>query len=185
MECDRRKEIINICLDHFIEKGLYETSTRSLSSAMQLQNAGVYYYFKSKDEAVVACAEAAAFRLENELIIPAINEMSEPDVMMRHLKEKARTMSPTMQFLSQVCSTSKYRGLMDGTLKKLSARYTKYVRMCAEQYHCREKEIEPYVYICITAFVNYMIFNEESYIDPQLKLVEDYISSKLKIREGE
>ncbi len=185
MEYDRRKEIINICLDHFIEKGLYETSTRSLSSALQLQNAGVYYYFKTKDEAVVACAEAAAFRLENELIIPAIKEMFEPDVMMKHLKEKAKTMSPTMQFLSQVCSTSKYRGLMDSTLKKLSERYAKYVRMCAEQYHCQETEIEPYVYMCITAFVNYMIFNEESYINPQLKLVENYIQSKLKSKEDE
>lgn len=59
---DRKKEVINVCLDHFIEKGLSETSTRSLSSALQLQNAGLYYYFENKDEAIILCAEEAAIR---------------------------------------------------------------------------------------------------------------------------
>lgn len=36
MEPDRKKEVINVCLDHFIEKGLSETSTRSLSSALKI-----------------------------------------------------------------------------------------------------------------------------------------------------
>ena len=57
MEPDRKKEVINVCLDHFIEKGLSETSTRSLSGALKLQNAGLYYYFSSKDEAVILCAK--------------------------------------------------------------------------------------------------------------------------------
>ena len=47
METDRKKEVINICLDLFIEKGLTATSTRDLSSALKLQNAGLYYYFES------------------------------------------------------------------------------------------------------------------------------------------
>ena len=42
---DRKKEIVELCLNLFIEKGLYETSTRDLSKAMNLQNAGLYYYF--------------------------------------------------------------------------------------------------------------------------------------------
>ncbi len=68
MENNRKKEVINICLDHFISHGL-ETSTRSLSKALKLQNAGLYYYFESKDEAVILCAEAAALRLETNLIV--------------------------------------------------------------------------------------------------------------------
>lgn len=58
MENDRKKEVINVCLDHFIANGL-EISTRSLSEALKLQNTGLYYYFESKDEAVILCAEEA------------------------------------------------------------------------------------------------------------------------------
>ena len=38
MEIDCRKEVINICLNLFIEKSLTATSTRSLSSALKPQN---------------------------------------------------------------------------------------------------------------------------------------------------
>lgn len=62
---DRRKEILNVCLDTFINKGLSETTVRDLSTALKLQSGGIYYWFKDKDEAVVACAEEAALRLEN------------------------------------------------------------------------------------------------------------------------
>lgn len=58
VENDRKKEFINVYLDHFIANGL-EISTRSLSEALILQNAGLYYYFESKDEAVIMCAEEA------------------------------------------------------------------------------------------------------------------------------
>ena len=66
---DRRKEILNVCLDTFINKGLSETTVRDLSTALKLQSGGIYYWFKDKDEAVVACAEEAALRLENSLIL--------------------------------------------------------------------------------------------------------------------
>lgn len=89
MEMDRKKEVINICLDHFIENGLYETSTRSLSRALKLQNAGLYYYFTSKDEAVIQCAEEAALRIENALIAPTIRDLADPDNMMKRLRSRA------------------------------------------------------------------------------------------------
>lgn len=36
---DRRKEILNVCLDTFINKGLSETTVRDLSTALKLQSA--------------------------------------------------------------------------------------------------------------------------------------------------
>ena len=74
MSEERKTEIINICLDHFIKQGLFETSTRSLSKALKLQSSGLYNHFSSKDEAVIACAEQAAIRLEDTLILPAMKE---------------------------------------------------------------------------------------------------------------
>ena len=103
MEPDRKKEVINVCLDHFIEKGLSETSTRSLSGALKLQNAGLYDYFSRKDEAVILCAEEAALRLENALLLPALKDLSNPDLMVNRLQSRADEMAPTMRFLASVC----------------------------------------------------------------------------------
>ena len=108
---DRRKEILNVCLDTFINKGLSETTVRDLSTALKLQSGGIYYWFKDKDEAVVACAEEAALRLENFLIFPALKDIKDPDKMMKHLKIRADEMQPTMKFFASVCALSFSRRL--------------------------------------------------------------------------
>lgn len=168
---ERKKEVIDIFLKTFIEKGLAETTTRDLSNAMNLQSGALYYYFSSKDEAVLACAEEAAIQLENNLIPPALLEYENPPIMFKNLIVRANKMSPTMKFFAQVCSTPKYRESMDAILLRLSLRYRYYAKKFASRYKCNIDEVEPYVYMSVTAIVNYMIFGEECYIEPQIKYV--------------
>ena len=176
MEVDRKKEVVNVCLDHFIEKGLSETSTRSLSSALRLQSGGLYYYFSSKDEAVVLCAEEAAIRLENTLITPALRDISNPDLMMKRLQSRADEMAPTMRFLVSVCTSKRYKESVRPILDRLADRYEHYAEMIAKKLNCGLDEIEPYVFMTITAVANYMIFAEDGIIAPQMKLVKSAIS---------
>ena len=75
------------------------TSTRNLSGALKLQHAGLYYYFESKDEVAIACAEEAALRLEKALIPGALRDVSDPDIMMKLLQSGANEMASTMRFL--------------------------------------------------------------------------------------
>ena len=172
MSIDRKKEVINICLDHFIEQGLYETSTRSLSSALNLQPAGLYYYFRSKDEAVLLCSEEAVYRLERELISVAISCLDNPDYMVEQLKIKADLMAPTMNFLVSVRSCKRYRDQLLPILDKLAVRYKEYARIISKKLNCKEKDIEPYVYMIITAISNYMIFSEDIFINPQMEIIK-------------
>lgn len=177
MEPDRKKEVINVCLDHFIEKGLSETSTRSLSGALKLQNAGLYYYFSSKDEAVVLCAEEAALRLENALISPAIKDLSNPDLMVKRLQSRADEMAPTMRFLASVCASKRYKDSVKTVLDRLSRRYDHYTDLIAKKLNCNKDAIEPYVYLTITSVANYMIFSEDAFVAPQMKLVKEAIKN--------
>ena len=172
---DRKKEVINICLDHFIDNGLSDTSTRGLSSALKLQNAGLYYYFTSKDEAVIACAEEAALRLEQALIMPAIKELKDPDRMMEQLQVRADEMAPTMRFLVSVCSNKRYIQSVKPVLDRLAERYDHYTDKIAKNLKCQKLEIEPYVYMIITAVANYMIFAEDSVIAPQMDIAKTAI----------
>lgn len=177
MNGERKAEVINICLDHFIEQGLFATSTRSLSKALKLQSGGLYNHFSSKDEAVIVCAEQAAIRLEETLISPAIKDMSDPDRMMKRLYSRADEMAPTMRFLASVCSSERYRDDMKPVLNRLSERYEHYTEKAAQKLGCSKEDIEPYVYMTITSFANYMIFAEDRYIYPQIKLVKDALNN--------
>lgn len=177
MSGERKAEVINICLDHFIEQGLFATSTRSLSKALKLQSGGLYNHFSSKDEAVIVCAEQAAIRLEETLISPAIKDMSDPDRMMKRLYSRADEMAPTMKFLASVCSSERYKDEMKPVLDRLAERYEYYTEKVAVKLGCRKEDVEPYVYMTITAVSNYMIFAEDKYIYPQIRLVKEAIRS--------
>lgn len=179
MEIDRKKEVVNICLDLFIEKGLTATSTRNLSSALKLQNAGLYYYFESKDEAVIACAEEAALRLENALIPGALRDIGDPDIMMKRLQSRADEMAPTMRFLVTVCASSQYKDKMKPALDRLTDRYGHYADQVAKKLNCNKEDIEPYVYLVITAVANYMIFAEDSLVAPQMQIAKEAIRNLL------
>lgn len=175
MVTNRKKEAINVCLDHFIENGLAETSTRSLSSALRLQNAGLYYYFESKDEVVMLCAEEAVLRLETNLIIPAIKDIIAPDIMIKRLRSRAEEMASTMRFFVSVCSNARYKDEMKPILDRLSKRCETYVVKIANALNCNIAEVAPYVYMTITATANYMIFSEKALIQSQLDIVKEKI----------
>ena len=180
MSEERKTEIINICLDHFIKQGLFETSTRSLSKALKLQSSGLYNHFSSKDEAVIACAEQAAIRLEDTLILPAMKDLADPERMMKRLRSRADEMAPTMKFLVSVCSSERYKDDMKPVLDRLAERYEHYTEKTAQKLGCSKEDVEPYLYMTITAVTNYMIFAEDGIIAPQMRLVKDAI---FKLRE--
>ena len=86
---ERRREIIAVCLDCFVEKGLTITTTKDLCTAAKLQNGGIYYYFSTKEEIVLACAEAAIERIEKGAfgipVPPANAPVAHPDVIVAPL----------------------------------------------------------------------------------------------------
>lgn len=177
---DRRKEILNVCLDTFINKGLSETTVRDLSTALKLQSGGIYYWFKDKDEAVVACAEEAALRLENSLIFPALKDIKDPDKMMKRLKIRADEMRPTMKFFASVCALSKYEERMQPVLDRLAERYEAYARRFSKELNCDFDAVAPYVYFAITTITDYMIFGEAKYIFLQIELIKTALKGFLQ-----
>lgn len=64
---------------------------------------------------------------------------------------------------------------MKPVLDRLANRYKEYPEIVARKLGCDKKEVEPYVYMIITAVSNYMIFAEDGFVVSQIKLVKDAI----------
>ena len=136
VETDKKKAVTGIFLETFVAKGLGETTSRDLAKALNLQSGGLYYYFESKDAAIVACAEEAMARLEQELIVPALEEVAFPDKMISNTKKRAKALAPTMGFLTQVCASPKFGPLMKDRVEALFDRYDYYAAKVAEKLGC-------------------------------------------------
>lgn len=165
---ERREEIINICLDCFIENGM-NTTTRTLSSAINMQSGGVYYYFNSKTELVTACAEEAIRRIENRAFGFVLKNVSDVEKTLNSLGNMADELSPTMRFLVSVCVSEEYGDLVKPALSQLAKRYVDYTKQIAELLGCDENTVRPYVHLCILALNNYMIFAERALFDPHIE----------------
>ncbi len=174
---ERKREVIDLCLNELIKKGLAQISVRELSAALKLKKAGIYYYFADKDEAIIECAEEAAKRLEYNLIVPALKEIHDPDRMIARLLERADEMAPTMKLFAQVCADPRYQEKVKPALDRLAERYDHYAGIIAKRLNTEKREIESYVYMMITAMTNYMIFGERAFVVPQINIVKEIIKS--------
>lgn len=165
----RTRELIGICLDCFIERGLTATTTKDLCDASDLQNGGIYYYFDTKDEIVLACAEEAINRIEQAAFGIALEDIRDVANMMDHLGALADRLSPAMRFLVSVSVSQEYGQRIKPYLVQLAGRYPYYTDRIAEILGCTTEEVEPYVHLSILALNNYMIFNERALFRPQIE----------------
>lgn len=168
---ERKKEIIDVCLSIFIKKGLTHTRTRDLCDALNMNSGGVFYYFKTKDEIILACTEEAAKRMERDLLDAALGSIEDPKKMIEKLWERSTALQPLMKFFVSVCACTKYEHAIQPILDQLTRRYHQYAQKFAEVFCCECEEIEPYVYITINTMFNYMMFGQKSYTESQLNLI--------------
>ena len=165
----KRQEVVGVCLDCFVEKGLTVATTKDLCTAARLQNGGIYYYFSTKEEIVLACAEEAISRIERSAFSIVMEDISDIGSMMGRLGTLADKMSPTMRFLVSVCVSQEYGEKVKPALSRLAERYPYYTEKIAEILGCTQDEVEPFVHLSILALNNYMIFAERALFDPQIK----------------
>lgn len=65
---------------------------------------------------------------------------------------------------------------MKPVLDRLTNRYGQYAEQVAPQkLNCNKEDVELYVYLVITAVANYMIFAEDVFVAPQMKIAKEAI----------
>ena len=166
---EKTKELIQIALKTFVEKGLTVTSTNDLCKAAGLNSGGIFYYFDNKEQIVIACAEAAIDKIEKSAFGMVLKDLGDIEYMMNHLGAMAKELSPVMRFLVSVCVSQEYGDKIKPSLVKLASRYPYYTEQIAKILGCTTQEVEPYAHLSILAINNYMIFGEKALFEPQIQ----------------
>lgn len=87
-------------------------------------------------------------------------------------------MAPKMKFLAQTFTEERYHDKLKPLLTAMSQRYREYAAAFARRLGRNPVEIEPYIYMGISAATDYMIFGGASYIKPQFELLKHYLRSE-------
>ncbi len=181
---ERMREVIDVCLNTFIDKGLSHTSTKDLCDALNLNSGGVFWYFKTKDDIVVACAEEATVRIENELFATALADIDNPKKLQKDMDEKAVTMRPLMQFFINVCTSRRYSDKLKEVRYRQGDRYRFYIGKIAEKLGCSYDDVAPLFYTVSNTMFSYMIYDPDNFSAPQLRTVYDSLVSFLEKRDN-
>lgn len=181
-DVNRKKEIVDICLKKFMEKGLYETTSRDLTDALNMTPGALYYHFKNKDDAVLECADEAARRLGEILLLPALELIDKTEAVDENPLENPEEVQAMMRFLAQVCTANKYRESMKPILEHMREREHAYCEKFAAKLGCSVEELAPWFFAVVASTESYMIFGQEAYsasphdfIQPALHLFKEKI----------
>lgn len=180
---DRKQEIISTCLETFVNNGLIDISMRDLGEQLNMDAANLYYYFSGKDELVIACAEEATKRIENELFAAALADIENPDKLVKDLDEKAVTMRPLMQFFISVCVSQKYSGQLKEVRYRQGDRYRWYIGKIADKLGCNYGDVAPLFYTVSNTMISYMVFDPDNFSAPQLHIVYESLVGFLADRD--
>lgn len=169
---NRQKAIIDVCLKKFVEKGLYETTSRDLTDALNMSPSALYYHFKNKDDAVIQCAEEAAIRVEEALLFPILDLIDDEEHLHEQSEEIFIEMQAALRFFAQVCTVNKYKEQMTPVLLRLREREAAYCEKFAQKIGCAKEELIPWFFAVITASQSYLIFGEEAYSASPLEFIK-------------
>ncbi len=181
---ERKQEVIDVCLKTFMANGLSHTSTKNLCDALHLNSGGVFFYFKTKEDIVIACAEEATKRIENELFGTALANIENPDNLVKALDEKAVSMRPLMQFFISVCVSRRYGDKLKDVKLRQGDRYRFYIDKIAKKLGCNYDDVAPLFYTVSNTMFSYMIYDPDNFSAPQLRIVYDALVDFLKERDS-
>lgn len=181
-QTEKTIEIIDKCLSYLMKVGLYKATSRELSLESGLNRTGLYYYFKSKDEVVLACAERAVRLISDNIMLPTIKEIIESTFDVNEFVLKTRDAIPMMILLIQVYSASTYREEIAPFFLKANEQYQKYAERIAIKSYKDVERLRPYISLCITTICNYMVFNDGTYLSSQFEIILNGLE-KLKKQE--
>ncbi len=180
---DRKKEIINTCLKAFVDNGLFELSMRDLGVSCDMEAANFCYYFKNRDEVVIACAKEARERIETELFCVALRNIEDPEQLVKDLRHQAFELRPLMDFFVSVCVSKRYQDAMAPVLAHFSDRYGYYIDKMSKVLCCDAALIAPHVYTVANTMLSYMIFGQSTFRAPQLDVSYAVLKELLAARE--
>ncbi len=177
---EKKQKIVDVCLATFMKRGLAHTTTKNLCDTLKMNSGGVFYYFKTKDEIVVACAEEASKRIERDLFSTIIEDIEHPEKVASTLRERAVLMRPLMEFYVSVCASPKYSDKMQPALDRMNVRYSYYIERIAEKLRTTPEEVAPYFYVVTNMVLSYMLFGKTSFTAPQHSIVYDKLAELIE-----
>lgn len=170
---NKREELLEKCFDCFCKNGIEGTSTKMLATACGMSPGNIFHYFQTKDEIIIDSTAYCMAKVEDDFMEQAPVDY---DDIKRFLKEipywTAKKHGEKYRFMYQVYTSPKYRKYGTKFFEGVTRRYTDYAKSLESKIGIPWQIIQPMIYTFVRASVHYALFEDESYLIPQIRLIE-------------
>ena len=174
----RRKEaIMEACFNCYAENGLTGTGIQALADACGLSKASLYTYFDSLDDLIVESTAYCMSKVEDDFMQLA---PTGPEDIERFIDEvpywTAKRHGKKYRLMYQVYTHPKYIEHGKAFFAGVNERYHAYAKQLEPLLGMPSDVITPLIFIFVRAAVHYALFEDEYYLQSQMKVLKQSIA---------
>ena len=173
---NRKQELMEKCFECFAENGLCGVGIRALAQHCGCNVAVFYNYFTDLDDLIVQSTEYCMSKVEDDFMAKAPTEI---ECLWRFIDEipywTAEKHGKKYRLMYQVYTHPKYLEYGKQFFKGVDRRYTEYAKSLEDKLGIPYNTIPPLIFILIRACVHYALFEDEFYLQTQIKVLKGSI----------
>ena len=177
----RKEELMKKCYECFAENGLSSTGIRTLGKSCGCNPSTLYLYFKDLDDLIIQSTEHCMSKVEDEFMERAPKNVSDLEKFINETPYwTAEEHGKKYRLMHQVYTHPKYREYGKKFFDGVNKRYTEYAKQLSEKIKIPSDTLTSLIFIFVRACVHYALFEDEFYLQSQLKVLKEIISMLLE-----
>ena len=172
----RKQELMEKCFECFTDNGLCGVGIRALAQHCDCNVAVFYNYFTDLDDLIVQSTEYCMSKVEDDFMAKAPTDIED---LWRFVDEipywTAKKHGKKYRLMYQVYTHPKYLEYGKQFFKGVDRRYTEYAKSLEDKLGIPYNIITPLIFILIRACVHYALFEDEFYLQTQIRVLKGSI----------
>ena len=183
---EKKKEIMEKCFECYCENGLRDTGIKELGKYCGMTSANLFSYFDNVDDLIVQSTEYCMSKVEDEFMVLAPQN---PQDILRFINEipqwTAKNHGKKYRLMYQVYTHPKYLEYGKRFFAGVNERYTEYARQLSPKLGMPADILAGFIFIFVRAAVHYAMFEDEYYLDMQMKALKLSLNTYFNRQEKE
>lgn len=169
----RKTEIMEKSYECFAENGLGSVGIRALGKCCSCNSATLYTYFKDLDDLIVQSTEHCMSKVEDDFMAKAPKSIEEVEKFIDEIPYwTAEKHGKKYRLMYQVYTHPKYIEYGKKFFEGVNKRYTEYAKSLEDKIGIPYDITTPLIFILIRACVHYALFEDEYYLQTQLRVLK-------------
>lgn len=182
----KKTELMEKCFACYAENGLSSVGIRALAKACGCSSAVLYTYFTDLDDLIVQSTAHCMTKVEDDFMSIA---PTDPNDLMRFIDEvpywTAKNHGKSYRLMYQVYTHPKYMEHGKEFFRGVNQRYIAYAKSLEDTINIPYSITTPLIFILIRACVHYALFEDEFYLQTQLRVLKFGIQEYFRSSSGQ